>query len=117
MPRFTLPNDRWIDLELGSVNDLLEVIDLPEAEGATALIERMRFYRDLFRKKATATSWNGDAGEMTATEMSGLVSKWLNATEEDAVPLAPESDSDTPSPEPPSEAPTAKPRRSASRRS
>jgi hypothetical protein len=99
MARITFPDGRWIDLRPMWVNDELAVeelgqagseADAAEGDEAQAAYQRytgmLRKVRGLLDGATIATSWDGDAGQMTRDDMLGLLGQWRNATEDDAVP-------------------------------
>ncbi len=90
MPRITLPDGRWLDMRLPTVNELLDIDDLPEAEGDTEAFKRIRFWRNTLRAATSATSWDGDPGDLSIVDMMGVVGPWISAKDEDAVPKASE---------------------------
>lgn len=103
MPRITLPDGRWLDMRLPTVNELLDLDDLPTEEGNGGEFARMRFWRNTLRAATSATSF-GDVGDVSVADMMLIVSGWLTARDEDAVPLASGTTSVTTSPRPSSRA-------------
>lgn len=92
----SLADGRTIRMRLATVNEQLAIMDLPLARTKAAQIERLRFWRDLFRDATVETSWGGDVGELTSTQMFALVGPWLELREEEAVPFVSGSSLDTP---------------------
>lgn len=117
--RIVMPDGkRWLTLHLPSVNQQLEILDLPEGTTTEDEIERTRYWRKAISEATVETSWGGDVMDgITLHELQPVVMHWLAEAEDDALPLDAASSSATPAPEPPSEAPTAARRRSRSRRS
>lgn len=112
MPRFNLPDGRWLRMRLPTVNEHLAIADLPDItklpreEQPAAKVERLRFFRDTFRSATEETSWGGDVGELPVRTLSALITPWLRAAEDDAVPPDSGSNSPTSQDEPRSPAPT-----------
>lgn len=124
MPKFTMPDGRWVRLRLPTVNEHLTILDLPTTDTNDAKAERLRFWRDTFVDATRESSWTvkeGDterpanAGDLSIPEMFSLIQPWLRAAEDDAVPPASGSSSATPRREQRSQAPTASKRRSGGR--
>lgn len=123
MAQFNLPDGRWIKMRVPTVNEHLAIADLPDIralpkeEQHAANVARLRFYRDTFKAATIETSWGGDVGDVPIKVLYSLITPWLRAAEDDAVPPASGSSSDTPQDEPRSQEPTANRRRSSGRRS
>lgn len=94
--RVELPDGRWLRFQIASVNDQLAVIDLPESKTEETAIANTRFARDLLTERHVENSWGGEpmAG-VALDELMWLLNRWLEATEEEAVPKATGSDSET----------------------
>lgn len=116
--RISLPDGRWLDMHRPNVNQQMAIMDLSEEDSPEANNARTRFYWGVLRESCEQTSWGGDIGDgLSLDDLPDIVTRWMAASENDAVPLGSASDSDTQSPQPQSEAPTAKRRKSSTRRS
>lgn len=116
--RIELSRDRWVRLHLPSVNQQLDIIELPTFDTEEGSRTRVRFWRDTFAENQVETSWGGDVMDgITVRELEMFATLWLTAAEEDAVPLGLASGGATPPPKLPSEAPTGSPSKSRRRRS
>lgn len=118
--KLDLPNGRWLRMHLATVNQQLEVSDLPAIPPGDdeSFKARYREWLSLLDEACEETSWHGRVGDgLALSEVQPTLERWLVLTEDDAFPLASESDSGTSSAEPLSEAPTADPSPSTGRRS
>jgi hypothetical protein len=111
---------RWLRLHLATVRQQLDLADMQPiaSNDSDGLRKRYGDWLDMLEAARNETSWGGNVGDGVALgELQVLVERWLMATEEAAIPLASESDSDTISAEPLSAEQTAERKQSGGRRS
>lgn len=99
--RVDLPDGRWMRLQIASVDDQIAILDMPDSTTNELAIANTRFVRDMLSARHIENSWGGApfAG-IALDELMWLVNRWLEATEETAVPLASGSSSGTPPDQP-----------------
>ena len=113
--RIELPEDRWLEMELATVNDQLAIMDYdPDVKSTREMLD---FYLGLMSPRVRAKSWAGDLGDLTGRGLLLVYQHWLAATEDDALPLEPAKSSATPSPKRRSAGQTDAPKASATQAS
>lgn len=97
MARITLSGDRWLDVTPMLVDDELEIADLTEVENDfKGQVAFLRGLRDIVDRHTIAASWDGGAGRLTKAEMYSVLGQIRVVTEDDALPPANGTSSETP---------------------
>ena len=109
--RLVMPDGkRWLRLHIATVRQQLDIADMPpiDATDSKALQQRYEEWLAFLEAALDESSWAGRVGDgIGLSELKETLEHWLQMTEDDAFPLAPESGSATSSAGQLSEAPTA----------
>ena len=103
MARITLPDGRWLELRPMWLSERNALLALSDRAGDMLYVDYYNTLAGIVGKGVEALSWEGSVADMAEERLAWLSKEWGRITDEDALPEANGTASETSSPPPASE--------------
>jgi hypothetical protein len=95
-----LPDGRALDLRPMYISDKRRLVDFETGSEGLRVLDLMEGYIAILEPAVLWKSWDGPLTDMTEIRLLNIVREWAVVTEDDALPPASGTDSETTSPAP-----------------